>query len=166
MTNFTKLNRATKKAQGIIDAYKASNACTLWDVYGKYSSEKRRAFDDCTATMQANNGYDLKIISASKYLFTVAFLTINSDGNRCLMCITRNNNYVITLNVDDIHDWMDDWMARFNDLDENNKKRILNSNVNITSRAQADEMLRFAEQWDVLFKMGVAKQPPPQEVIL
>lgn len=94
----SKINRASEKAQSIINAYRASNAYALWDVYDKCSSEKRNAFKRCINTMGALNGESLKIISASKYHFTVAFMSANSDGTCSLMCITKNNTYAIALN--------------------------------------------------------------------
>ena len=83
-----KLNKDTKRAKqwltSEVEGYKLS------DVYGKYSSRKIQAFEDCKDLCKEKNGWGLCIISHNHNYFTVKFTT--DEG---VFIVTYANNYFI-----------------------------------------------------------------------
>lgn len=55
---------------------------------------------------------------------------------------------------------LENWLKRFENLTEENKKHIRNAvqkyDIHFTSEEQVEDFLRFAEMADVLFKLGLA----------
>lgn len=62
-----------EKQRAIVDKYNRSTATELWDVYGRCSTRKQRAYANCKAEMQARGGRDMRVLSASCHFFTCAF---------------------------------------------------------------------------------------------
>ena len=85
----------SKLGQHFVGAYEASTWYTLKDAYVKPSAEKQAAFKRCCKKCEAENGYQLKVISACCQQFTVAFQVKNSFGATELRVITKCNDYLI-----------------------------------------------------------------------
>ena len=90
-----KINANSKLGQQYVRAYEASTWHTLKDVYVKPSAEKQVAFKYCCKKCEAEDGYQLKVISANNQCFTVAFQVKNSFGATELRVITKCNDYLI-----------------------------------------------------------------------
>lgn len=158
MAYFTKINRTTQRARDIIRSYNNSSATQLWHVYGSYSGAKARAFDDCMHLMNEVGGHDLRITGAGNTNFSVAF-TFVKDGKKCLAFITYRNNFVIELedatpsDAMDDDAWFDDFKNRYDHLSDTTKKHLANACPHITSREQAEAIMKTSEVFDVLFRM-------------
>ena len=83
-----KLNRNTKKAQDWLDA--EVQGYKLSDVYGRYSSNKERAFKNCLELCKEENGWGLCIIAYNLNCFTIKF---NTDEG--IYIVTKSNIYFI-----------------------------------------------------------------------
>ena len=90
-----KISANSKLGQHYVKAYEASTWHTLKDAYIKPSAEKQAAFKCCCKKCEAEDGYQLKVISAGIQHFTVAFQVKNSFGATELRVITRCNDYLI-----------------------------------------------------------------------
>ena len=155
-TTFTTLNRSTKRAQSIINAYNNANATTLDDVYPThYSSAKASAYKECVAMMNDNHGNDLKIIGACTTNFSVSFTFVNDNGKKCLAYLTHCNNFVIELNDDDTNDdWVEKFSKDYDGLCDTTKKHLANACPHITSREQAEGIMQMSKMFDILFRMN------------
>lgn len=160
---FEKINSTTERAKNIIRSYDNSCATQLWQVYPThYSGEKARAYKECVEMMNNLGGYDLKIISYAKTNFTVGFI-FTKDNKKYLAYITYKNNYKIELGKASASDklsadeWYDDFKNRYDNLGDTTKKHLANACPHITSREQADSIMKVSQVFDLLFKMGGAK---------
>ena len=90
-----KISANSKLGQQYVKAYEASTWYTLKDAYVKPSAEKQAAFERCQQKCEAEDGYQLKAISAGLQNFTVAFQVKNSFGATELRVITRCYDYLI-----------------------------------------------------------------------
>ena len=159
-TTFTKLNKTTQRAQHIINAYDNAWATELYQVYPThYSSAKASAYKDCVALMNEVGGSDLKITGACGNFFSVAFHFVK-DGKYCLAYITHSDNYVIELrdayDTDTMNDteWYENFEKDYNGLCDTTKKHLANACPHITSREQADGIMRMSKMFDILFRMN------------
>lgn len=69
------IKKTTKRGIGFMNAYRASSATELSDVYGSYSCDKAIAYRRCREECDKENGECFRIISAAHYFFTVGWLT-------------------------------------------------------------------------------------------
>lgn len=69
------INKETKRGKSFIMAFANSSATELRDVYGRWSYEKQKAYDDCRRMCDKENGSQFCIISAGRYTFSVGWLT-------------------------------------------------------------------------------------------
>lgn len=71
--------------------YKISNNDSLYDVYGRFSEAKRKAWEYCKKLCEEKNGSDLRIITANGFQFTAGF-EYEEDGKPMFMYITKASN--------------------------------------------------------------------------
>lgn len=91
------LNKNTKKAQQYRYNYNnAYNNGYLHEVYGSYSYAKQNALDYCKNLQKELNGYNGKICTHSKFVFTYGFI-YEKDDNKFLVYITPTQDYTIQL---------------------------------------------------------------------
>lgn len=64
---------------------------TLGQVYGRYSTDKAEAFDDCRRACYELGGHGLRICSASGWFFSVAF-EFEANGTEYTALITKQGN--------------------------------------------------------------------------
>lgn len=76
------------------DAYNRSTHYELYDVYGRYSAAKAKAWDYCKELMYKFNGYGLKVISANGYQFTAGFM-FEEDGKTMFMYISKSPDIAV-----------------------------------------------------------------------
>lgn len=158
LENFSKINKTTERGQRIISSYNNATAYQLWHVYGSYSGAKARAYDRCVNLMKSVNGHDLKILGACSNFFSVGFIFVE-DGKKYLAYITHANDYAICLEDADKSDalndddWFEDFKKRYDALDETTKKHLANACPHITSREQAERIMKMSEAFNVLFKL-------------
>ena len=81
-----------KNIKNKYNEYKRSDARQLWDVYGKFSNEKIKAFDYCVDLCKKYNGVDLKIISYNTFAFSCGFTYTNDDGRKMFVYITKTQD--------------------------------------------------------------------------
>lgn len=96
---YKKIKRYSRKAQGIISAYRYArnnDFSLLSDVYSSYSSAKARAFKDCIDLMNEKNGYGLYITSHNTNVFTCAF-QVDENNEHLLYYITPSNITIVIL---------------------------------------------------------------------
>ena len=92
LESLQKLSPNTQRARAFIDSYNRATASHLRDVYNSYSTAKAQGFKYCRDLFSALNGRGLRVISASKFIFTVAFSVNNGKD---LVIITAGNTYLI-----------------------------------------------------------------------
>ena len=80
----------TKLMKSAYARYLNSNLFNLWQCYDKYSQAKANAMDYCMRLMCELNGHDLRIVSYNCNVFTVGFLFMNEDDEKCFAYITRD----------------------------------------------------------------------------
>ena len=90
-----KLSANSKLGQHFVEAYCNSNWYTLEDAYARPSTAKQAAFERCLRQCEAENGKQLRVISANCQFFAVAFEVRNSFGATELRVITRCHDYLI-----------------------------------------------------------------------
>ena len=73
--------------------YLRSNARSLGDVYGKWSSRKESAYLRCCSICSRLNGSDLKIVSHNTFAFTVGFEYHTDTGELMFAYITPTYDY-------------------------------------------------------------------------
>ena len=76
----TKINVSTLRGSRFMNAYNRSTDYCLRHVYGRYSSAKACAENECLRKMSDENGHGFKIMSFNSFGFTCGWLT--SDGLR------------------------------------------------------------------------------------
>ena len=91
-----KLSAKSKLGQHFVEAYYKSTWHTLKDAYVKPSAAKQAAFKRCQQKCEAENGDNLRIISAGRQFFTVAFEVTTTLGTTELRVITKEHDYLIT----------------------------------------------------------------------
>ena len=77
------------------ERYNNSNAVTLNDVYGTYSTEKERAWNYCYKEMLDNNGWGFTIISSNTFGFTCGYVIEDESGDHKLIVHTPSNKYIV-----------------------------------------------------------------------
>ena len=90
-----KLSANSKQGQRYVEAYEASTWHTLKDAYVKPSVAKQAAFKRCQQKCEAENGDRLRVISAGRQFFTVAFQVTTALGAIELRVITKNHDYLV-----------------------------------------------------------------------
>lgn len=88
---FKTIGTDSKNGKYYIDAYEASTATELFDVYGRWSEDKAEAFEECcniAAQYEANSSR--RIVKAGRTYFTFAFKA--DDG---LHVLTPAYHYII-----------------------------------------------------------------------
>ena len=90
-----KLSAKSKLGQHFVEAYNKSTWHTLKDAYTKPSAAKQAAFKRCQQKCEAENGDRLRVISAGRQFFAVAFEVENSFGTTELRVITKCHDYLI-----------------------------------------------------------------------
>lgn len=91
-----KLSAKSKRGQKFVEAYYKSTWHTLKNAYVKPSTAKQAAFKRCQQKCEAENGDRLRVISAGRQFFTVAFEVTTTLGATELHVITRTREYRIT----------------------------------------------------------------------
>lgn len=91
-----KLSANSKRGQKFVEAYNKSTWRTLKGAYTKPSAAKQAAFKRCQQKCEAENGDNLKVISAGLQFFTVAFEVTTALGATELRVITSGHDYLIT----------------------------------------------------------------------
>jgi hypothetical protein len=69
----------TKYQTQLLQKHSSSSTHYLHECYDKCSSAKMRAYDDCKARCSAMNGYDFKIITSNRNMFSIGYY-YNQDG--------------------------------------------------------------------------------------
>lgn len=92
-----KLSANSKLGQHFVEAYNKSTWRTLKDAYAKPSVAKQEAFKCCQQQCRAENGDNLRVISANCQFFTVAFRVKTTLGVTGLRVITICHDYFIEL---------------------------------------------------------------------
>lgn len=90
-----KISAKSKLGQHFVEAYNRSTWHTLKDVYAKPSTAKQAAFKRCQRKCEAENGDRLRVISANRGTFTVAFEVTTALGATELRVITRCHDYLV-----------------------------------------------------------------------
>ena len=87
----------TKKQEGFKWQYDKAAGRDIFEVYGRPSYNKVRAFRNCKATQEYYNGYDARIPSASCHFFTFAFKYRDDAGTERMYYDTGRNVYDFAL---------------------------------------------------------------------
>lgn len=80
----------TKLMRSAYARYKMSMMCELYDCYDSFSKAKADAMTYCENLMHELNGWGLRIVSYNCNVFTVGFLFMNEDDEKCFAYITRD----------------------------------------------------------------------------
>lgn len=84
----------TKKQTALLNQYNRATARTLYDVYGRYSYAKEKAYNWCIEKMNDLNGFDGRICSATCNFFTFAFQYPDPETGVLRLCYeTHRNTY-------------------------------------------------------------------------
>lgn len=85
----SKINYQIKQAKSAFPYYMNSSYSNLFSAYSKPSKDKIKAFTECKKTQEKLNGFDFRIISINKHIFTCGFKYINLlTGKRMFYYIT------------------------------------------------------------------------------
>ena len=77
----------------------------LWDVYGKFSQKKVRAYEYCEELMHRYGGRGLRILSHNTYMFTVGFECCHPEtGEACFAYITPSHDRYVKLPTEEVFD--------------------------------------------------------------
>lgn len=89
----TTINKNTKRGQAIIDSWQRGEyASSIRDIYGNYSYEKERAFNDCWNMFASDAGSrDFRCTGHNTFSFSVAWI----DGNGNLRYETSGGSYIV-----------------------------------------------------------------------
>lgn len=91
-----KLNRNTKKAQGLIESFYNSEIDTLEQCYSSYSTAKRKAYYDCLRKYVDMGGWLFRIISFNTMSFTCGWLYADKETDVIMLNVeTYRNTYTI-----------------------------------------------------------------------
>lgn len=91
-----KISANSKLGRHFVDAYNKSTMRTLKNAYVKPSAAKTSAFRRCQQQCEMENGDRLKIISAGRQFFSVAFEVTTTLGATELRVITARQDYLVT----------------------------------------------------------------------
>jgi hypothetical protein len=91
-----RLNKETKKAQGLIWSHERANKYTLKDAYTNPSWRKVEAYERWRQACKDLKGTDFRITGASSHFFSLAFKYMN-EGKETLVYVTHANIYEIEL---------------------------------------------------------------------
>lgn len=80
----------SKTIKNAYERYINSHTSFLWECYNHYSPRKSEAMEYCKRLMHKLNGWGLRIISYNCNVFTVGFLFMNEDDEKCFAYITRD----------------------------------------------------------------------------
>lgn len=83
----------TKKEQQMFENYINSNATYLHDVYGTFSREKEKAYEECRQDMIAHNGSNPRIPTSSTFQFSYAYQYKGENGETRLRYHTASSVY-------------------------------------------------------------------------
>ena len=75
----TQLNFHTLQAQSMINNYLNTRKDCIFEVYEKPSAAKINAFNDIKKEMSDIGGYDIRVTTAGKNYFSVAYLLDEND---------------------------------------------------------------------------------------
>ena len=78
------------------DDYIGSDDTTLFDVYGRWSMSKERAYNYCISLARKCDYEAYAIVSFNTFMFTFGF-TFYCDGCKWFAYITRDHDYVMRL---------------------------------------------------------------------
>lgn len=92
---FEVMNAKTERAQRIYRAFCRSDEATLDDAYGRYSSAKARAYNDCVRLEIACGGWNGCITGHNTCTFSYAFQCLDENGKEWLVYITPTREYAI-----------------------------------------------------------------------
>ena len=147
---FTTINPDTKRAQGIIWAYKNSWRTTLEQAYtSHYSREKARAFKNCLCIMEAQKGHDMKITGKGTYSFSCACYGKNEKGEDGLIYFTSTRNYFIPLKAEMS---IKEFEERWGKVSPNIKAHTANAlkGRTVASMEEAEGILKLAEAFTAM----------------
>ena len=95
-----KLNKNTKKAQGILEWYNFSigryGVMSIFEAYKKPSSEKIRTWKAIERMCNNMNGHGLTVLGRGLHFYSAAFIA-NEDGKDKLFYFTAYNTYEIEI---------------------------------------------------------------------
>lgn len=74
------MKKLTKKQIQMLENYEKSMDYSLRQVYGSFSYEKQRIFDEISKEMENNDGFNLKITTYSKFVFTCAYTILKNES--------------------------------------------------------------------------------------
>lgn len=92
---------STAKGQNILAMYRRFDGYDLDEVYGRYSREKRIAYDECYDWYREDNeSTDFHICSHNSHTFTVGWVYIDSEtGHKIVRVETACNTYRVDTEV-------------------------------------------------------------------
>ena len=76
----------------LFNQYKRTDTCYLWQVYGRYSRAKERAFNNWYQIMSELEGWHMRIVNYNSQMFTLGFMT-HEEGKTIFNYITSYNHY-------------------------------------------------------------------------
>lgn len=82
----------TKRGKALLEIASFNEGQHLWDVYGRYSEDKRKAWEECFAKCKEEGGSNFHICTHSGWKFTVAW---NVEGG--VRIKTATNSYLVEL---------------------------------------------------------------------
>lgn len=90
------VNGASKKGQELLARAKKNEGNALWQVYGRCSLAKQRAWQLCAELCEVSDGENLRIISHNGWSFSVAWEYTNKETGEVMTRIqTSKNTYII-----------------------------------------------------------------------
>lgn len=92
-----KLNKNTKKAKAMIQAYNNASYCSVEHLYKNPSYFKTRAEAYILAQMHKKNGYDYRVTGGNFSTFSCAYRFMLDDNTEFLCYETAYNTYLIEL---------------------------------------------------------------------
>lgn len=81
---------------GILTSYNLSTKDNIWAAYGKPSSKKIQAWEDCKKLCKEYDGKNLRITGANNFSFSAAFHYVK-DGQDYLMFITQSRDVPVKI---------------------------------------------------------------------
>lgn len=89
----SRIYASSKKGQNLIARATRNEGFFLSDVYGRYSYEKEKSWDDCLEKCAKMHGYNFHICSHNTFQYSVAWET-----ETAFYIETANNSYVVYKN--------------------------------------------------------------------
>ena len=90
-----------KKAEALVEDYRRAECRGdryLWNVYGRFSRAKERAFEDCEAIRDKVEGGIMYISSYNTMMFTLVYV-LNHLGDWYVVKETPSNRYIGKVNL-------------------------------------------------------------------